>query len=109
MSAVRHTMQEHLIGVITSIQGNHAFSNDEEGFMAFKNWMSGIAEKHGKEVVLPGMEPTGHYWFGLGMFLQNLGMRPVHVNPHHVKNQRNWMTIIRIKMTKKILRRLRHW
>ena len=65
-----------------------AFSNDEEGFMAFKNWMSGIAEKHGKEVVLPGMEPTGHYWFGLGMFLQNLGMRPVHVNPHHVKKSK---------------------
>ena len=23
-----------------------AFSNDEEGFMAFKNWMDEIAEKH---------------------------------------------------------------
>ena len=65
-----------------------AFSNDEEGFMAFKNWMDEIAEKHDKEVVLPGMEPTGHYWFGLGMFLQNLGMRPVHVNPHHVKKSK---------------------
>ena len=65
-----------------------AFSNDEEGFMAFKNWMDEIAKEHDKEVVLPGMEPTGHYWFGLGMFLQNLGMRPVHVNPHHVKKSK---------------------
>lgn len=56
--------------------------------MAFKNWMNDIAEKHDKEVVLPGMEPTGHYWFGLGMFLQDMGMHPVHVNPHHVKKSK---------------------
>lgn len=47
--------------------------------------MDDTAQKHGKEVVIPGMEPTGHYWFSLGMFLQENGMRPVHVNPHHVK------------------------
>lgn len=64
------------------------FSNDKEGFMAFKNWMDEIAEKYNKEVVIPGMEPTGHYWFGLGMFLQDIGMRPVHVNPHHVKKSK---------------------
>ena len=29
-------------------------------------------------------EPTGHYWFNLGAFLQDNGMKPVHVNPHHV-------------------------
>lgn len=65
-----------------------AFSNDEEGFMAFKNWMNEIAEKHQKEVIIPGMEPTGHYWFSLGAFLQNNGMRVVHVNPHHVKKSK---------------------
>ena len=65
-----------------------AFSNDEEGFMAFKNWMNEIAEKHQKEAIIPGMEPTGHYWFSLGAFLQNNGMRVVHVNPHHVKKSK---------------------
>ena len=65
-----------------------AFSNDEEGFMAFKNWMNEIAEKHQKEAISPGMEPTGHYWFSLGAFLQNNGMRVVHVNPHHVKKSK---------------------
>ena len=65
-----------------------AFSNDEEGFMAFKNWMNEIAEKHQKETIIPGMEPTGHYWFSLGSFLQNNGMRVVHVNPHHVKKSK---------------------
>ena len=65
-----------------------AFSNDEEGFMAFKNWMDEIAEKYQKDTVIPGMEPTGHYWFNLGNFLQGLGMRVVHVNPHHVKKSK---------------------
>ena len=64
------------------------FSNTEAGFQAFKAWMEDIAEKHGKNVVIPGMEPTGHYWFALGKFLQDIGMRPVHVNPHHVKKSK---------------------
>lgn len=34
------------------------------------------------------MEPTGHYWFALGKFLQDNGMKPVHVNPHHVKKSK---------------------
>ena len=61
------------------------FSNTEAGFLSFKAWMEELAGKHGKEAVLPGMEPTGHYWFALGRFLQDNGMKPVHVNPHHVK------------------------
>lgn len=36
--------------------------------------MDEIAEKYNKEVVILGMEPTGHYWFGLGMFLQDMGI-----------------------------------
>jgi transposase len=64
------------------------FSNTEMGFRLFKAWMEDIAEKSGKEVVIPGMEPTGHYWFNLGSFLQDNGMRPVLVNPHHVKKSK---------------------
>ena len=41
-----------------------------------------------KDVVIPGMEPTGHYWFNLGAYLQDNGMKPVHVNPHHVKKSK---------------------
>ncbi len=75
-----------------------AFSNDESGFLAFKAWMDEIAERHHKGKVIPGMEPTGHYWFNLGAFLQEQGMRV-----------RNWMITIRTKMTAKILRRSLHW
>ena len=61
------------------------FSNTEAGFQTFK---ADLLEKNGKSVVIPGMEPTGHYWFALGKFLQDNGMRPVHVNPHHVKKSK---------------------
>ena len=36
------------------------FSNTKEGFLSFQAWITDIMEKHGKEVVIPGMEPTGH-------------------------------------------------
>lgn len=64
------------------------FSNMEEGFQSFKAWMEELSAKHGKASVIPSMEPTGHYWFSLGKFLQDNGMRPVHVNPHHVKRSK---------------------
>ena len=62
------------------------FSNNKEGFQAFESWMEELSAKHGKTAVIPGMEPTGHYWFALGKFLQDNGMRPVHV--HHVKKSK---------------------
>ena len=65
-----------------------AFNNEEEGFETFRSWMNEIAEKHGKDTVIPGMEPTGHYWLNLGAYLQEQGMKPVHVNPHHVKKSK---------------------
>ena len=64
------------------------FSNSEEGFQSFKGWVEELMTKHGKTAVIPGMEPTGHYWFAIGKFLQDNGMRPVHVNPHHVKKSK---------------------
>ena len=36
------------------------------------------------------MEPTGHYWFNLGKFLQDNEMKPVLVNPHHVKKSKEF-------------------
>ena len=40
------------------------------------------------EVIIPGMEPTGHYWLNLGVYLQEQGMGCRHVNPHHVKKSK---------------------
>ena len=64
------------------------FSNDEAGFASFKAWILEYKEAHEKDKVVPGMEPTGHYWFNLGKFLQDNGMKPVLVNPHHVKKSK---------------------
>ena len=64
------------------------FSNDEAGFASFKAWILEYKEAHEKDNVVPGMEPTGHYWFNLGKFLQDNGMKPVLVNPHHVKKSK---------------------
>lgn len=64
------------------------FSNDEAGFETLKAWILDHKEKHEKEVVVPGMEPTGHYWFNL-------------VNPHHVKKSKE-LDIIQQRMIVKI-------
>ena len=50
--------------------------------------MDEFAEKHRKTAMIPNMEPTGHYLFSLGKFLQDNGMKPVHVNSHHVKKSK---------------------
>ena len=64
------------------------FGNTEECFETLRTWIMELKEKHGMDKVIPGMEPTGHYWFNLGKFLQDEGMKPVHVNPHHVKKSK---------------------
>lgn len=64
------------------------FSNDEAGFNEFLSWVEELKAKYGKTAVIPGMEPTGHYWINLGVYLQEHGMKPVHVNPHHVKKSK---------------------
>lgn len=64
------------------------FDNTEPGFEEFKAWILHIQTEHDKDKVIPGMEPTGHYWFNLGKFLQENEMRPVLVNPHHVKKSK---------------------
>lgn len=53
------------------------FSNNEAGFETFKAWITDIKETHEKDKVVPGMEPTGHYWFNLGKLLQDNEMKPV--------------------------------
>lgn len=64
------------------------FSNTEEGFETLLTWIGELKAKNEMDKVIPGMEPTGHYWFNLGRFLQDHEMAPVHVNPHHVKKSK---------------------
>lgn len=55
------------------------FSNNESGFAILKAWVADIAEEHERDVAIPVMEPTGHYWCNLGVYLQDNGMKLVHV------------------------------
>lgn len=64
------------------------FVNNSDGFQAFKAWAESIQKEYNLTRIVPGMEPTGHYWIDLGIFLQDNGLRPVHVNPAHVKRSK---------------------
>ena len=64
------------------------FSNTEHGFVELLDWIQSIKEEKDKDDIIVGMEPTGHYWFCLGVFLEDNGIKPVLVNPHHVKKSK---------------------
>ena len=61
------------------------FSNSREGFENFKDWMQRLQDRYKKSDVVVGIEPTGHYWFDLGAYLEDEGILLVMVNPYAVK------------------------
>ena len=61
------------------------FSNSREGFENFKDCMQRLQDKYRKSDVIAGIEPTGHYWFDLGAYLEDEGFLLVMVNPYAVK------------------------
>lgn len=61
------------------------FSNSREGFENFKSWMQRLQDKNKKSDAIVGIEPTGHYWFDLGAYLEDEGILLVMVNPYAVK------------------------
>jgi len=65
-----------------------SFENTLEGFKTFEELIKSIANKNDKDNIIVGLEPTGHYWFNLGNFLRNIGIKIVLVNPFHVKRSK---------------------
>lgn len=61
------------------------FSNSREGVTKLITWISTMMHEHGKEKVIFGVEPTGHYWLPTAQFLRSHGIRFLLVNPMHVK------------------------
>lgn len=61
------------------------FSNNAQGYEALNEWMQSIMRQSGRSEAIVGFEPTGHYWFTLGDYLQSKGHRLGIVNPFHVK------------------------
>lgn len=66
----------------------YGFGNLRDGFERVLAWIDDMKRKNGKDNVIVGMEPTGHYWFCLGNFLMEHGIRVVLVNPHSVKKSK---------------------
>lgn len=64
------------------------FRNDSEGFGRFIAWMEELKVEHELAEEIIGVEPTGHYWFGLGEYLKNRDRHLVMVNPFHVKRSK---------------------
>ena len=62
-----------------------AFSNDAEGFASAKDWLLKLAVANGKDQIVVGLGPTGHYWFCLAAWLVTNGISVVQVNPYAVK------------------------
>lgn len=64
------------------------FENTKHGFESLEQWIQLLLNKHDKQDVLIGMEPTGHYWLNLAHYLKGKGIKFVIVNPMHVKKSK---------------------
>lgn len=64
------------------------FNNTIEGFALFASWVNDLRTAHGKQHVMVGMEPTGHYWFNFAQYLKDQKTKLVLVNPFHVKRSK---------------------
>lgn len=64
------------------------FENTREGLESFKGWIEALSKENSKSSCIVGLEPTGHYWFNLGHFLNDKDIRLVLVNPFHVKRSK---------------------
>jgi transposase len=64
------------------------FTNTQEGFEQLLFWIKGMQKQQGKQEVLVGVEPTGHYWLNLAHFLKIREIQVVVVNPMHVKKSK---------------------
>lgn len=62
-----------------------AFNNNAEGFSSAKAWALDLAAGNGKNKIVLGLEPTGHYWFCLTSWMVDNGISVVQVNPYAVK------------------------
>lgn len=61
------------------------FGNDIEGFNSFYEWAEKLKTANGKDMIIIGCEPTGHYWFSFAKYVRDHKMMLVMVNPFSVK------------------------
>lgn len=64
------------------------FENRIHGFEQLMEWAERHAKENGKDAIIFGAEPTGHYWKNLAYYLTAKGYKFVVVNPMHVKKSK---------------------
>lgn len=74
-----------------------SFSNDIEGFSAFKNKIEYYQSQRLIDNVIVGMEATATYWKPLSAYLARLDMKQVLVNTFTVKNNRQTLNLSKDK------------
>ncbi|GLI51021.1 hypothetical protein TSYNTROOL_11070 [Tepidanaerobacter syntrophicus] len=67
-----------------------SFEATGTGFGRFKEWVQEISKKNGKDKIIVGFEPTGHYWLTFAQAVLDEGVMVVQVNPYHVKNSKEF-------------------
>jgi transposase len=61
------------------------FENNRQGFQALLEWIAELQQRHDKDKVILGMEPTGHYGHNLSWLLKETHILPVSVLGLYVK------------------------
>ena len=64
------------------------FKDCGNGYAQFRSWLYAFQSEKGLDKVIVGVEPTGHYWFGLANYLESTQIQLVLVNPLHVKQSK---------------------
>lgn len=67
---------------------SYPFKQSRDGFENFLKDLLEMKFAHGKQDILVGFEPTGHYWMNLAAFLTERNIRFVMVNPLHVSRSK---------------------
>ena len=47
------------------------FKDCGNGYAQFRSWLYAFQSEKGLDKVIVGVEPTGHYWFGLANYLES--------------------------------------
>ena len=61
------------------------FNNSQEGFQSFLAYINTYTTIASAQQIIVGCEPTGHYWFNLARYLEEINIKLALVNPYHVK------------------------
>jgi len=64
------------------------FENNREGMTKFFKWAKDLMERHKKNKLIVGIEPTGQYWLCFAQYLKDNNIKVVLVNPFHVKRSK---------------------